>query len=86
MEWMRKGEAHTQTNLDTNKMQSPKEVESMMFEPGKVTKDMINKCIRRCRTIQLHETMEINGIKLKAYYAGHVLGAVMFYIEYNGIS
>lgn len=26
------------------------------------------------------------GFKLKAYYAGHVLGAVMFYIEYNGIS
>lgn len=64
----------------------PTESDPSMFEPCKMTKDMINKCIRRCSTIQLHETMEINGIKLKAYYAGHVLGAVMFYIEYNGIS
>jgi len=66
--------------------QQPPEKDSNMFEAGRVTKDMINKCIRRCKTIQLHETMEVNGIKLKAYYAGHVLGAVMFYIEYNGIS
>jgi integrator complex subunit 11 len=28
--------------------------------------------------------MEFNGIKIRAYYAGHVLGAVMFYIEYQG--
>jgi len=62
------------------------EKDPSMFEPGRMTKDMINKCIRRCSTIQLHETMEIAGVKLKAYYAGHVLGAVMFYIEYNGIS
>jgi len=63
-----------------------KEKDPSMFEAGKVTKDMINKCIRKCSTIQLHETKEVNGIKLKAYYAGHVLGAVMFAIEYNGIS
>lgn len=67
-------------------MESSQKSESNMFEPGRITKEMINRCIRRCQTIQLHETMEINGIKLKAYYAGHVLGAVMFYIEYNGIS
>ena len=35
--------------------------------------------------INLHETLEIKGIKLKAYYAGHVLGACMFSIEYKGI-
>ena len=29
--------------------------------------------------------MEINNLKITAYYAGHVLGAVMFCIEYNGI-
>lgn len=66
--------------------QPPKEKDPNMFEATKITKDMINKCIRRVSTIQLHETMEVAGIKLKAYYAGHVLGAVMFYIEYNGIS
>ena len=30
--------------------------------------------------------MEFDGIKVKAYYAGHVLGAVMFHIEYDGMS
>lgn len=63
-----------------------KEKDPNMFEATKMSKEMISKCIRRCSTIQLHETKEICGIKLKTYYAGHVLGAVMFYIEYNGIS
>lgn len=72
------------TQFNYQPMQTEKD--SSMFDPGKMTKDMISKCIRKWRTIQLHETMVVEGVKLKAYYAGHVLGAVMFYIEYNGIS
>ena len=35
--------------------------------------------------ISLHETIVFqNDIKVTAYYAGHVLGACMFYIECNG--
>lgn len=28
--------------------------------------------------------MDFDGVKVSAYYAGHVLGAVMFHIEYEG--
>ena len=31
------------------------------------------------------ETIEIEGIKIKSYYAGHVLGACMFLVEYKGV-
>ena len=31
------------------------------------------------------ETIEIEGIKNKSYYAGHVLGACMFLVEYKGV-
>jgi len=34
----------------------------------------------------LFETIEINGIKVTSYYAGHVLGACMFHVEYAGLS
>jgi len=46
------------------------------------TQDQIQKCLKKIQVIKLHETMEFKGIKVKAYYAGHVLGAVMFHIEY----
>ena len=50
--------------------------------------EMIKNCISKISTIQLHETMELcNGeIKVTAYYAGHVLGGCMFYVECNGES
>ena len=35
--------------------------------------------------MQLHETLEIKGVSIKTYYAGHVLGACMFLIEYKGL-
>jgi len=47
---------------------------------------MIASCLKKVIVIKLHETMEFDGIKVKAYYAGHVLGAVMFHIEYDGMS
>lgn len=43
---------------------------------------MIDKCMEKVRTIKLHEVIQVDElIKIKAYYAGHVLGAVMFYIQ-----
>lgn len=49
------------------------------------TDEQIKSCVERITTINLHENMEIGGIKIKSYYAGHILGACMFLIEYNGL-
>jgi len=35
--------------------------------------------------INLHQTIEVKGMRIKSYYAGHVLGACMFLIEYRGL-
>lgn len=35
--------------------------------------------------IDFHEEKDINGIKFKAFHAGHVIGAAMFLIEYKGV-
>ncbi len=48
--------------------------------------EMIQNCINKIQTIQLHETLQLGDIKVTAYYAGHVLGACMFYVECNGES
>jgi integrator complex subunit 11 len=34
----------------------------------------------------LQETIICKGVKLTPYYAGHVLGAGMFLVEYEGLS
>lgn len=35
--------------------------------------------------IRFHEELEIDGIKFKAFNAGHVLGAAMFLVEIDGV-
>lgn len=35
--------------------------------------------------MNLHEVVYCKGVKIKTYYAGHILGACMFSIEYNGL-
>ncbi len=50
-----------------------------------ITQDMVIKCLQSVKTIQLHETLEVNGITIKSYYAGHVLGATIFYIAWDGL-
>lgn len=53
------------------------------------TKKDVARCIRNVTTIQLHETLCITeSLKVKCYYAGHVLGACMFSVTatVNGIS
>jgi len=43
------------------------------------TSAMIKDCIRKVRTVALHETVQVDDtLSIKAYYAGHVLGAAMF--------
>lgn len=48
------------------------------------SQEMIDRCISKIQTIQLHETIEFGDIKVTAYYAGHILGACMFAIECRG--
>lgn len=51
------------------------------------TSEMIKACIAKISTIQLYETQTFPGdLKVTAYYAGHILGACMFYVECNGES
>lgn len=52
-----------------------------------VNLDMIKECVGKVTTIDLHQTLTVAGnIKVTAYYAGHVLGAVMFHVECEGLS
>lgn len=37
-------------------------------------------------SLALQETINVKGMKITSYYAGHVLGAGMFNVEYEGLS
>ncbi|RWS15425.1 cleavage and polyadenylation specificity factor-like protein [Dinothrombium tinctorium] len=51
------------------------------------TSQMIKDCMKKVIAVNLHETIEVDDeLSLKAYYAGHVLGAAMFKVEVNGQS
>eukprot|EP01113_Clastostelium_recurvatum_P006652 TRINITY_DN13026_c0_g1_i7.p1 TRINITY_DN13026_c0_g1~~TRINITY_DN13026_c0_g1_i7.p1 ORF type:complete len:672 (+),score=126.31 TRINITY_DN13026_c0_g1_i7:248-2017(+) len=46
------------------------------------TSQMIKACMKKVRPMNLHETLHVTDeIEIKAYYAGHVLGAAMFYVK-----
>ena len=47
--------------------------------------DLINS-FDKIETIDYHSTIEIAGIKITAFHAGHVLGAAMFQIDIGGIN
>ena len=49
------------------------------------TSKQIKDCCNKVTSMNLHEVIYCKGIKIKTYYAGHVLGACMFLIEYNGL-
>jgi integrator complex subunit 11 len=65
----------------------------MLKDFSRVTKDRvfeieekeINKVNQLVQTLGLGEQTIFNDIKIKMYYAGHVLGAVMFLMEYKGV-
>ncbi|OZJ05629.1 hypothetical protein BZG36_01524 [Bifiguratus adelaidae] len=51
------------------------------------TSSMIKACLRKVTSVNLHETIHVDDeLTICAYYAGHVLGAAMFYISANGES
>ncbi|KAK7070754.1 Integrator complex subunit 11 [Halocaridina rubra] len=46
------------------------------------TASMIRDCMKKVITVALHETCQVDkDLEIKAYYAGHVLGAAMFHIK-----
>ena len=56
-------------------------------ESGMFTSNDITTCMNKVSTVELHQVVTVGkDIRVTAYYAGHVLGAVMFYVEVNGYS
>lgn len=46
------------------------------------TSNDIKNCMRKVIAVDLHETIRVDDqIEIKAYYAGHVLGAGMFHVK-----
>lgn len=46
------------------------------------TSQMIKDCMKKVIAVNLHQTLHVDDeLEIKAYYAGHVLGAAMFYIR-----
>jgi integrator complex subunit 11 len=54
-------------------------------EKKRFTEEMINNCMKGVTGVKLHETYKVNGIEIKGFYAGHVLGALMFAVSWNGL-
>lgn len=46
------------------------------------TSQMIKDCMKKVVAVNLHQTVQVDDeLQVKAYYAGHVLGAAMFHIK-----
>ena len=45
----------------------------------------VAECMKRIEVIDFHQEMDIGGIKVTPYRAGHVLGACMFYVDIGGL-
>ncbi|KAI8373209.1 beta-lactamase-like protein [Radiomyces spectabilis] len=46
------------------------------------TSEMIKRCMKKVVPINLHQTIQVDDeLEIKAYYAGHVIGAAMFYLR-----
>jgi len=46
------------------------------------TSEMIKACMKKVITVNLHQVIQVDeDLQIKAYYAGHVLGAAMFHIR-----
>lgn len=44
------------------------------------TSEMIKNCMKKVKTVDIHQSIMVNGdLEIRPYYAGHVLGAAMFY-------
>ena len=40
----------------------------------------VKKALAKVETLNYHEMIELNGMKITCYNAGHVLGAAMFLV------
>ncbi|KAL5013495.1 hypothetical protein ScPMuIL_007765 [Solemya velum] len=46
------------------------------------TPEMIKTCMKKVVPVTLHQTLQVDDEpEIKAYYAGHVLGAAMFHVK-----
>ena len=51
------------------------------------TSQMIKDCMKKVITVTLHQSIMVDSqLEIKAYYAGHVLGAAMFWIRVGNLS
>lgn len=51
------------------------------------TSQMIKDCMKKVVIINLHQTIQVDSeLEIKAYYAGHVLGAAMFEVRVGKLS
>eukprot|EP01104_Vermistella_antarctica_P013832 TRINITY_DN4257_c0_g1_i1.p1 TRINITY_DN4257_c0_g1~~TRINITY_DN4257_c0_g1_i1.p1 ORF type:complete len:628 (+),score=142.44 TRINITY_DN4257_c0_g1_i1:279-2162(+) len=51
------------------------------------TSEDIKNCMKKVIPINLHQTIKVgDGLEIKSYYAGHVLGAAMFYVKNGPLS
>lgn len=70
--------------LDTQQKSDPLNPEAKPSIPL-YTQENIKQCLAKIKVLNLHETIVCKDIRIKAFYAGHVLGACMFCIEYKGV-
>ena len=48
------------------------------------TSGMIKDCMKKVVAVNLHQVVQVDSeLEIKAYYAGHVLGAAMFQVRSN---
>jgi integrator complex subunit 11 len=51
-------------------------------ETGFFTSEMIKTCMRKSTAVHIHQTIKVDEeLEIRAYYAGHVLGAAMFMVR-----
>lgn len=62
---------------DMRKVAVEKKGETSFF-----TSQMVKDCMKKVTGVNLHQTVMVDGdIEIKAYYAGHVLGAALFHVK-----
>ncbi|CAG0892335.1 unnamed protein product [Cyprideis torosa] len=62
---------------DMRKVSTDRKGETNIFTSG-----MIKDCMKKVTTVYLHQTVQLApDFEIKPYYAGHVLGAALFYVR-----
>lgn len=62
-------------------------ISDMKGEKSLISNQDIQNMMLKIKTIELNESIIVNNkVKITTYYAGHVVGAAMYHVEYNGLS